>query len=76
MATPEPQSVDSLRRQIGAEREELASAIESLRDELGFEGKLRARLPLALTGAFGAGFVLSGGIGATFRLVFRRGRER
>jgi hypothetical protein len=76
MATPEPQSVDSLRRQIGAERDELAAAIESLRGELELEGKLRARLPLALIGALGAGFVVSGGIGATFRLVFRRGRER
>jgi hypothetical protein len=76
MATAEPRSVEALRRQIGAEREELTAAIESLRDELGFEGKLRARLPVALIGALGAGFVLAGGIGATVRLLFRRGRER
>jgi hypothetical protein len=76
MATAEPASVDALRRQIGAEREELAAAMESLRDELGFEAKLRARLPVALVGALGAGFVTAGGIGAIFRLLFRRGRER
>ena len=76
MATAEPQSVEELRRRIGVEREELAAAVDSLRDELGFEAKLRAKLPLALVGASGAGFVLAGGVGATFRLIFRRGRER
>jgi hypothetical protein len=30
---------------------------------------------LLATGALGAGFVLAGGIGATVRLLFRRGRE-
>jgi hypothetical protein len=37
--------------------------------------KLRARLPLAAAGALVAGFVVAGGIGATMRLLFRRGRE-
>ena len=37
--------------------------------------KLRARLPLAAGAAFALGFVKAGGVGATARLVFRRGRE-
>jgi hypothetical protein len=39
-------------------------------------GKLRAKLPAAAAGAFGAGFFLAGGIGATMRLLARRSRER
>ena len=37
--------------------------------------KLRAKLPAAAGGALAAGFLIGGGIGATVRLVFRRGRE-
>ena len=37
--------------------------------------KLRAHLPVVAAGALGAGFLLAGGIGATVRLIFRRGRE-
>ena len=37
--------------------------------------KLRANLPLVAAGALGAGFFLAGGVGATARLLFRRGRE-
>jgi hypothetical protein len=38
-------------------------------------GKLRSNLPGAAAAALGAGFVVAGGIGATMRLVMRRGRE-
>ena len=34
-----------------------------------------AKLPLAAAAALGAGFVVSGGIGATMRLLMRRSRE-
>jgi hypothetical protein len=68
-----------LRREIGAEREELASAVETLREELGeatnVSAKLRSKLPLVAAGAFGLGFLKAGGVGATMRLFFRRGRE-
>ncbi len=68
-----------VRRDIEAEREQLASAAESLRESIGeatdVTGKLRAKLPAAAAGAAGAGFLLAGGIGATMRLIFRRGRE-
>jgi hypothetical protein len=47
-----------------------------LRSELALEPKLRSRLPLAAGVAFAVGFLLAGGIGATMRLLFRRGRER
>ena len=70
---------EEVRRDIEAERERLASAVEELREEVGeaadVTGKLRANLPVVAVGALGAGFVLAGGIGATARLVFRRGRE-
>jgi hypothetical protein len=72
-------TTDDVRRDLEAEREQLASAAESLRDSLGeatdITGKMRAKLPVVAAGALGAGFLLAGGVGATMRLVFRRGRE-
>jgi hypothetical protein len=68
-------STDSLRREIARERGELADALDTLRGELAVTPKLKQRLPLLAGAAVGAGFVLAGGIGATVRLVFRRGRE-
>jgi hypothetical protein len=70
MAPVEERTLEHVRREIGMEREELASAVGSLR------GELRSTLPVAAAAALGAGFVMSGGIGATFRLLFRRGRRR
>jgi hypothetical protein len=68
-----------LRSELRDERARLAEAVETLRDELGeatdVGAKLRANLPLAAAGALGVGFVASGGIGATMRLLMRRGRE-
>lgn len=72
-------SPEQVKEQIHEEREQLAHAVETLRGELheatDVAGKLRPRLPLLAVGALGAGFVLSGGIGAVARLIFRRGRE-
>lgn len=74
-----PRSQDEVRRDIERERNELARSVESLRGEIGaatdVAGKLRAKLPIVAGGALGAGFVLAGGIGATMRLLARRGRE-
>jgi hypothetical protein len=68
-----------IRREIGEEREKLAEAVDTLRTELGAAtdvgGKLKAKLPVAAAGALGLGFLASGGIGATARLLMRRGRE-
>jgi hypothetical protein len=67
------------RREIETERERLAAAVEELREEVGevtdVTRKLREKLPVVAVGALGAGFVLAGGIGATARLLMRRGRE-
>lgn len=72
-------TAEQLRREIESEREQLAEAVDELRTGFGratdVTGKLRARLPLAAGGALAAGFVLAGGIGATMRLLARRGRE-
>jgi hypothetical protein len=70
---------EQVRRDIEAERERLAAAVEELREEVGevtdVTRKLREKLPVVAVGALGAGFVLAGGIGATARLLMRRGRE-
>jgi hypothetical protein len=75
MASTEQQ----LRRELHDEREQLAEAVDTLREELGeatnVGAKLRSKLPLVTAGALGLGFVASGGIGATARLLMRRGRE-
>jgi hypothetical protein len=72
-------TAEQIRREIETEREHLADAVGELREEMGeaanVTAKLRAKLPVAAAGALGAGFVLAGGVGATVRLLFRRGRE-
>jgi hypothetical protein len=79
MAGSNSRTVADVRRDIESERDQLADAADSLRDSLSeatdVRGKLAANLPAAAIGALGLGFVLAGGIGATVRLVFRRGRE-
>ena len=71
--------VEDVRRDLQRERDGLASAADSLRHNIdettNFTGKMRSKLPLVAGGALAVGFVLSGGIGATARLMFRRGRE-
>ena len=73
-------TIEDVRGEIAAERDELAASVEQLRAGLGeatnVAAKLRANLPVAAAGALGAGFVLAGGIGATMRYLARRGRER
>lgn len=74
-----PRSAENVRRDIERERDDLASAVEHLRDELGeatnVGAKLRAHLPAVAVTAAGAGFVVAGGLGATLRYLARRGRE-
>jgi hypothetical protein len=68
-----------LREELRTERAALADAVGDLRGAVGraadVTGKLRAKLPLVAAGAFGLGFLKAGGVGATMRLVMRRGRE-
>jgi hypothetical protein len=79
MATHNGRTTEQVRRDIEAEREQLADAVEDLRGGLAsvadISGKLRKNLPVVAAGALGAGFFLAGGIGATMRLLARRGRE-
>jgi 4-diphosphocytidyl-2C-methyl-D-erythritol kinase len=68
-----------IKREIEQERNALASSVETLRSEIkeatDVKAKLARNLPVAAGAALAAGFVLAGGIGATMRFVFRRGRE-
>jgi hypothetical protein len=75
MAGTNGRTPEQVRRDIEAERERLADAVDDLRSEMDVNAKLRGKLPIAAVAALGAGFVVSGGIGATMRLVMRRGRE-
>jgi hypothetical protein len=79
MATSNGRTPAQIRREIEAEREELARSMEALRTGLGeatdVKAKLRSNLPVAAAAALGAGFFLAGGIGATMRLIARRSRE-
>jgi hypothetical protein len=72
-------TLEQVRREIETERDQLASAVDVLRSEIGeatnIGAKLRSKLPVVAAGALGAGFLLAGGIGATMRLLARRGRE-
>lgn len=71
MAGADHRNPESVRREIEFERERLAHAVDSLRNA----AKIRVNVPVVAAAALGAGFVLAGGIGATARLIFRRGRE-
>ena len=78
MAGSNSRTLEEVRRDIESEREQLAGAAETLREEIGeatnIGAKLRANLPAVAVGALGVGFLLAGGVGATTRLIFRRGQ--
>ena len=79
MAGSNSRTLEQVLRDIESEREQLAGAAETLREEIGeatnIGAKLRSNLPVVAAGALGIGFLLAGGVGATARLIFRRGRE-
>jgi hypothetical protein len=79
MAGRNTRTLEDVRREIESEREQLADAADNLRESLGeatnISGKMRSNLPAVAAGALGIGFLLAGGVGATARLIFRRGRE-
>ncbi len=76
---PATRTPEQIRAEIDAEREQLATSVEHLREELGevtdIGGKLKSKLPIVAAGAASVGFVFAGGIGATLRYLARRGRE-
>jgi hypothetical protein len=75
MATTKNRTTEQVRRDIEAERDRLAIAADDLRAGMDINAKLKGKLPVAAAAALGLGFVVSGGIGATMRLLMRRGRE-
>jgi hypothetical protein len=79
MAAGNSRTTEEVRRELESERERLAYAVDSLRAEVkdatNVSAKLRGNLPVVAAAALGAGFFLAGGVGATMRLLFRRGRE-
>ena len=67
---------EQLRRDVEAEREQLAQAVDELRGEIAnAKANLRRKLPVFAAGALVAGFFVAGGPGATMRLLARRSRE-
>jgi hypothetical protein len=75
----EDAAAERLRRDIEQEREQLVHAVGALRETATTKRVTHAlehRLPVVLGGAFVAGFLVSGGVGAAVRLAFRRGREQ
>jgi hypothetical protein len=75
MATTREPTTADVRRQIEAEREKLADAVDELREAADVTAIIRAKLPLIAVGVASAGFFIAGGVGATMRLLARRGRE-
>jgi len=76
MASTSNRNPEEVQRDIEAERERLAVAVDDLRDGIDRVASLKGKLlPAASAAAFGLGFVAAGGIGATMRLLTGRGRE-
>ena len=75
MAGTNGRTPEQVRLEIEAERERLAGAVDDLRAGMDVNAKLKDKLPIAAVAALGVGFIVSGGIGATMRLLMRRSRE-
>jgi hypothetical protein len=75
---PANRSPEQIRSSIEATREELAFSVNDLRSKVNEIADWRRHLienrQAALVGAAVAGFVLGGGVAATFSLLRRRGR--
>lgn len=75
MTTADGRTSEQVRLDIEAERERLAGAVDDLRAGMDLNAQLKGKLPIAAVAALALGFVASGGIGATMRLLMRKGRE-
>jgi len=71
---------EQVKRDLEAEREQLAASVAELRGSLrqatNVGERLKGKLPALVGAAASAGFVFGGGIGATARFFARRSRER
>jgi hypothetical protein len=80
MADAPTRTPEAVRSEIVRERQQLAEAVERLRDQLGgaldVNRRIRSRVGMLVPAAFATAFVVSGGVGATMRYLARRGRER
>ena len=75
MAGRDGRTSADVRRDIETERDQLATAVDDLKAGMDVTAKLRSKLPIIAAGALAGGFFIAGGIGATMRLLARRGRE-
>lgn len=75
MAGANGRTPEQVRQDIEAERARLAVAVDDLRAGMDVNAQLKGKVPVAAAAALGIGFVVSGGIGATMRLLMRRSRE-
>ena len=76
MATSNGRTPEQVRRDIEAERERLADAVDDLRGEMDVNAKLQAEAARSpRPPRSGPASSSPGGIGATMRLLMRRGRE-
>lgn len=77
MATRSP---DEIRASIEANRRELGTSLEKLRQEVAlltdWRSQIRAHQPQLVIGAAVAGFVIGGGLGAIGALTFGRRRRK
>ncbi len=73
-------SPEEIRASIEQNRHQLGSSIVKLRDEVAeladWRTQVRRNQQSLMIGAAAAGFVLGGGVGATFNLLFGRRRRR
>jgi hypothetical protein len=71
---------DEIRASIEANRQELGESLEKLRDEVteltDWRSQLRRNRDQLAVAALATGFVLGGGIGGTFSLVFGHRRRK
>jgi hypothetical protein len=71
---------EEIRASIEENRQELGASLDKLRQEVteltDWRTQLRRNLEVLTIGAAGAGFVLGGGVGGTFGLLFGRKRRR
>ena len=69
-------TAEDVRRELESERNQLAGAVEELRREVheatDVKKRIRKNIPLATGVALAAGFLLAGGVGATFRRISGR----
>src|SRR3954466_6866975 len=69
MAESNGRTTEQVRRDIEAERDRLADAVDDLRSGMDVNKQLKGKLPVAAAAALGVGFVGSGGVGAARGVV-------